>query len=46
MGSGTTAKVALEMGRNFIGFELNEEYIEFANNRIEKLVNLSNNDFF
>ena len=46
MGSGTTAKVALELGRKFVGFELNEEYIDFANNRIEKLVNLSNNDFF
>lgn len=31
MGKGTTAKVAREMGRNFIGVELNQEYIDIAN---------------
>lgn len=36
MGSGTTAIVALKLGRNFIGFDLNPEYIELANNRIKK----------
>lgn len=30
MGSGTTAQVALELQRNFIGFELNPKYIEIA----------------
>ena len=30
MGSGTTAKVALENQRNYIGFELNPEYIKIA----------------
>lgn len=34
MGSGTTALVSLKLGRNFIGFDLNPEYIEFAKNRI------------
>ncbi len=29
-GSGTTAQVALELQRNFIGFELNPKYIEIA----------------
>lgn len=32
MGSGTTAMVALENQRNYIGFELNPEYIEIAQN--------------
>lgn len=36
MGSGTTAKVALENDRNFIGFELDEEYVSIANKRIEE----------
>jgi len=30
MGSGTTAMVALQLRRNFIGFELNPDYIEIA----------------
>lgn len=30
MGSGTTAQVALELQRNFMGFEINKEYIEIA----------------
>lgn len=30
MGSGTTAMVALQLQRNFIGFELNPDYIEIA----------------
>lgn len=32
MGSGTTGMVALQNQRNFIGFELNPEYIEIAQN--------------
>jgi DNA modification methylase len=35
MGSGTTAKMALLNGRNFIGSEISAEYIEIANERIE-----------
>lgn len=42
MGSGTTAKVALELNRNFVGFELNGEYLTFANNRITQLLNSKN----
>lgn len=37
MGSGTTAIAAIKNNRNFIGYEINEEYINLANNRIEKL---------
>jgi len=36
MGSGTTALVALQNRRNFIGFELNPEYIKIAYERIAK----------
>jgi len=35
MGSGTTALVALKLNRNFIGFELNPEYVKIANKRIK-----------
>ena len=34
-GSGTTGFVARENNRNFIGFELNENYIKIANDRIK-----------
>jgi len=37
MGSGTTAAVAKEMGRNFIGFEINSEYVKLAEERLEKI---------
>jgi len=33
MGSGTTAKMALKNGRNFIGSEISEEYCKVANER-------------
>ena len=36
MGSGTTAIAAIKNSRNFVGYEINEEYINLANNRIEK----------
>ena len=35
MGAGTTALVALKLNRQFIGFELNPEYVKIANKRIE-----------
>jgi site-specific DNA-methyltransferase (adenine-specific) len=34
MGSGTTAISALKEERNFVGYEINEKYIELANKRI------------
>lgn len=37
MGSGTTAKVALENNRKFIGFEISEEYCNLAEERIKNL---------
>jgi len=33
-GSGTTGLVALQMGRDFIGIELSEEYCKMAANRL------------
>lgn len=35
MGSGTTAKMAIKLGRNFIGSEMSEEYCKIANKRID-----------
>lgn len=36
MGSGTTAVACLNADRNFIGFELDEDYYKIANERIEE----------
>ena len=36
MGSGTTAIVARNLGRNYIGIEVSKEYCEMAEKRIEK----------
>jgi hypothetical protein len=38
LGSGTTALVALKAGRNFVGIELNPEYVAMANQRIKPLL--------
>ena len=37
MGSGTTAIAAIKNNRNLVGYEINEEYINLANNRILNL---------
>ena len=37
MGSGTTAIAAINNKRNFVGYEINKEYINLANNRILNL---------
>lgn len=34
MGSGTTAIAAMNLGRNFIGFEIDEEYYELSQRRV------------
>lgn len=34
MGSGTTAVVAKKKGRNYVGFELNPDYLKIANERL------------
>jgi len=48
MGTGTTAIACLETGRNYIGFELQDDYISTANRRIkdykiEMLINAKDN---
>jgi len=40
LGSGTTAIAALKCKRNFVGFEISEEYIKIAENRIMPYRNL------
>jgi len=39
-GSGTTCKVAKQMGRNFIGIDISNEYCEIARNRLQSVNNL------
>ncbi|KYO67356.1 DNA methyltransferase [Thermovenabulum gondwanense] len=41
LGSGTTLKVALDLGRNGIGYEINPKFLEV----IEKKLNLKNDNF-
>tara|TARA_R100000152_G_C6758523_1_gene182412 strand:+ start:366 stop:1223 length:858 start_codon:yes stop_codon:yes gene_type:complete len=36
MGAGTTADVARKLGRNYLGVELNQEYIDLAHKRLEQ----------
>lgn len=40
MGSGTTAKMALLNGRNYLGFEISQEYVDIANERIKEFKNI------
>lgn len=37
LGSGTTAVAAKQLQRDFIGFEINEEYVEISNKRLSKI---------
>jgi site-specific DNA-methyltransferase (adenine-specific) len=39
MGSGTTALAALKSDRRFVGYDISEEYVKLANNRIGALKN-------
>jgi DNA modification methylase len=41
VGSGTTTKMAKLNNRNFIGFDINQEYINIANKRIDGIVSYS-----
>ena len=38
MGSGTTGAVAKQLGRNFIGIEIDQSYFDMATRRIENAV--------
>ena len=37
MGSGTTAVVTKELGRNYFGIELNSDYVKIAEKRIDSV---------
>lgn len=37
MGGGTTALVAIKHNKNYVGIEINNDYIDIANSRIQKL---------
>lgn len=41
MGSGQTALAARKAGRNYVGYELNEEYVKLARSRIETNIETS-----
>ena len=36
MGSGTTAVACKQLNRNFLGFEINQKYVDIANRRLEQ----------
>ena len=36
MGSGTTAVAAKELGRQYIGYDTSEEYVNLANERLRQ----------
>jgi hypothetical protein len=36
-GSGTTGAVALQLGRSFVGIDLNQAYLDLARERIAKV---------
>ena len=38
MGTGTTAVAAKKLGRNYMGFELQQDYIDVANIRVGNYV--------
>jgi site-specific DNA-methyltransferase (adenine-specific) len=38
IGSGTTAVAAIKTKRNYIGYDINEEYIKLSNNRIKNAI--------
>lgn len=38
MGSGTTAVACVRLGRKYIGFELNPQYVEVAQQRLDKVI--------
>jgi len=45
MGSGTTAVAAIKSKRNYIGYEISEEYVKLAENRIKNALQESNTLF-
>ena len=46
MGSGSTGVSCIRNNRNFIGIELNKEYYEIAEQRIQKVLNEKSVEFY
>jgi DNA modification methylase len=46
LGSGSTGKAAMYEGFNFVGFDLNSEYIDIAKARIEYAINSKEQSLF
>lgn len=46
MGSGSTGVAAVNTGRNFVGFELEEKFFDIARKRIDEAVNLREQSLF
>jgi site-specific DNA-methyltransferase (adenine-specific) len=46
MGSGTTAVACINTNRNFVGFEINQEYHQICLDRIENLLNKKEENLF
>lgn len=42
IGSGSTAIACKDTNRRYIGFEINKEYVDLANKRLQKRINLNN----
>jgi DNA modification methylase len=40
MGSGTTAVVARKLNRNYVGFEINGEYVKIAERKLKREVGM------
>ena len=38
MGSGTSAVVAKQLKRNFVGYEINKEYIDITKKRLQNVI--------
>ena len=46
VGSGVTVEACIKTNRICVGTELDEDYFKLAKRRVDKLLNISNNDFF
>ena len=46
IGSGSTAVACKKLGRHFIGYDINPEYCEYAQNRVETIANENTSSLF
>lgn len=45
MGSGTAAIAAVSLNRNYIGFEINQDFCQIANERLNKIINIKEKQY-